>query len=74
MSNHHSQKSINLHHFQVNTGHARRQQFQVERMQRYLSKGNEARRDYAITLAFGFICFSYTIIASAVYLPYVMRV
>jgi len=68
MSSHYSQRSINLHHDQVNAGRARRLQRQANRLQSFLSGREEARFDYKCMLAFGFICFGYINLATAVYL------
>ena len=71
MSNHHSQKSINLHHGQVSAGRGRRQQRQDARLQNFLSLREQLRLEYNFMLACGFICFAYTTLATAVYLGYV---
>ena len=72
MSSHHSQKFFNLHHDQVNAGQARRQERQAERLQSFLSGRKETRFEYRCVLIFGFICFAYTMIATAVYLGYII--
>lgn len=72
MSNHHSQRSINLHHGQVNAGRARRQQRRDARMLDYLIRWGEARRDQLCVVVFSVFWFSYAMIASAVYLGYVL--
>ena len=72
MSNHHSQKSINLHHGQVNAGMARRRQRQDERMLGYLTRWADARREQLCVVVFAVFCFSYAMIASAVYMGYVL--
>lgn len=72
MSNHHSKRAINLHHDQVNAGRVRRQQRQDERMQNYLIGWQEARREYWCIITFGVLCFSYAMIATAVYLGYIL--
>lgn len=72
MSNHHSQRSINLHHDQVNAGIVRRQQRQAGRMLGYLTRWAEARRDHLCVVVFSVLWFSYAMIASAVYLGYVL--
>ena len=72
MSNHHTQRWVNLHHDQVNAGRARRLQRQTGRLQCFLSGREEARFDYKCMLAFSFICFSYINLATAVYLGYII--
>jgi len=72
MSSHHTQKFFNLHYDQVSAGRARRLQRQVERVQGFLSGRSEARLEYQCMLVFGFICFCYTNIATAVYLRYLI--
>lgn len=72
MSSHHSQKSINLHHSQVNAGKERREQRQIKRHEAYLAMRSEARLHYNIVLVFAFIWFAYLQIAPAVYLRYVL--
>lgn len=72
MSNHHSQKSINLHHDQVNAGQAKRQQRQDARLQAYLTGWFQARFEYWwIQFAVAF-CFGYTMIATAAYLRHLL--
>jgi len=70
MSNHYSQRSINLHHDQVNAGRARRMQRQAERLQSFLTGRQEARLEYQCMLGVGFVCFCYLMIAPVVYLDY----
>jgi len=72
MSCHHSQKNINLHHDQVNAGRNRRFQRQAERLQSFLNGREEARFDYNCVLVFGFICFAYSGISSAIYAGYIL--
>ena len=72
MSSHHSQKCVNLHHAQVNAGRARRLQYQADRLKGFLIGREEARFDYSCMLVFGFICFSYTTLATAVYMGYII--
>jgi len=72
MSCHRSQKSINLHHDQINAGRDRRLQHQVERLQSFLNGREEARFEYNCALVFGFIYFSYIAIATAVYTRYIL--
>ena len=72
MSSHHSKKFFNLHHDQVNAGRAKRLERQIERLQGFLSGREEARLEYNCILVFGFICFAYTMIATAVYLGYII--
>ncbi len=72
MSCHHSQKTINRHHDQVNAGRIRKQQRQEDRHQRYLAIRDEATITNQLVTAFAFICFAYTAIASAVYLGYLI--
>ena len=72
MSSHHSQKFFNLHYDQVEAGRARRLQRKAERLQDFLTGREEARLEYRCMLVFGFICFAYTMIATAVYLGYII--
>ena len=72
MSNHHSQKSINLHHSQVTDGIARRRQRQGERMSSYMERWAGYRRYFNIVDAFTVVCFGYVMIASALYLGYIL--
>jgi len=72
MSCHRSQKSINLHHDQINAGRGRRLHRQTERLQAFLNGREEARFEYNCILVFGFICFSYTAIATAVYTAFII--
>lgn len=72
MSSHHSQEYTNRHHDQVNAGKARRLQHQAERLQGFLAMRKQLRLEYNCVLVFGFICFAYTQIATAVYLGYII--
>lgn len=72
MSCHHSQKSINLHHKQVNAGQARREQHQDEREYNFLAIRKQLRSEYNFMLVCGFICCAYTLIATAVYTGYIL--
>ena len=72
MSSHNTQKFFNLHHDQVNAGRARRLQCQANRLQCFLNDRAEARFDYKCMLGFSFICFAYTMIATAAYLGYIL--
>lgn len=72
MSSHHKQKFFDTHHDQVNAGRARRLQCQADRVQNYLAMRKQLRLEYNFMLVFGFICFAYTSIATAVYLGYVL--
>lgn len=72
MSSHHSQRCFNLHHDQVSAGKVRRLQRQAERLQGFLVSRAEAHFEYNCMLVFGFICFAYTMFASAVYLGYII--
>ena len=72
MSSHRSQRSTNLHHDQVNTGKARREQRHTDRLQNFLEMRKQLRQDYDCILCFGFICFAYTAIATSVYLRYIL--
>lgn len=72
MSSHHPRKWFNLHHEQVNAGRVRRLERQAERLRHFLSGREEARFEYQCMLIFGFICFAYTMIATAVYTGYVI--
>ena len=72
MSNHHSQKSINLHHEQVNAGKERRQRRQDEHLTDYLLRRAEAMRCQLFAVALGVVCFGYSMVASAVWLGYIL--
>ena len=72
MSSHRSQKAINLHHDQVNAGQARKEQCQAARLQNFLGMRSQLRMEYNISLIFGFICWAYTMFATATYLGYVL--
>ena len=72
MSSHHSEKCFNLHHNQVNAGKARREQRQVERLRSFLEGREQLKMEYNCMLGIGFICFAYTILATAVYLPWLV--
>ena len=68
MSNHHSHRSINLHHGQLNASQARKAERQVARAQNFQAKSSQLRMEYNISLVFGFFCFAYTMLATATYL------
>ena len=68
MSNHHSQKSIRLHHDQLNASQARKEIRQEARSQNFQAKSSQLRMEYNISLIFGFVCFAYTMFATATYL------
>lgn len=72
MSSHHSQKTIKLHHDQVNAGRARRVQRQIDRTFKYLAGREEARMEYRYMQGFGFLCFAYTMLATAIYLGWIL--
>lgn len=72
MSSHHSQECFNLHHNQVNAGKDRRWQRQVDRLQNFLAVRKQLRLEYSYILALSFICFAYTMIATSVYLGYII--
>ena len=72
MSDHHSQKAINLHHDQVNASQARKLQYQADRLQNFLATRKQLRMEYNSSLVFGFICWAYTMFATATYLGYVL--
>lgn len=72
MSSHNTQKFFNLHHNQVDAGRARRLQRQADRLQCFLSGREEARFEYKCVLVFSFICFAYTMMATAAYLGYIL--
>jgi len=67
MSNHNSQKAINLHHDQVNAGRARREYRQAERLFNFLSCRAEARLGHQIAMALSAFGICYMMIALAVY-------
>lgn len=69
MSSHHSQEYFNLHHDQVNASKARREQRQMDRLHNFLEMRKQLRAEYNCMLGIGFICFAYTMFATAVYLP-----
>ncbi len=72
MSSHHSQECFNLHHDQVNAGKARREQRQWNRLQNFLELREQLKMEYNCVLVFSFICFAYTMIATSVYLGYII--
>lgn len=72
MSSHHSQKSILLHHSQVNAGRERKLQRRLERLSIYWMKREESEANVKTASIFGFICFAYSMIATAVYMGYIM--
>lgn len=72
MSNHHSKKSINLHHEQVNAGKVRQQQRQDERHAGYLTRFAAAQSYQLYVAVLSVICFGYTMIALAVNLGYIL--
>lgn len=72
MSSHRSQRCTNLHHNQVNMGKARRVQHQIDRLQNFLEMRKELKMEYDCMLSFGFICFAYTMIATSIYLGYII--
>jgi len=72
MSSHHSQECFNLHHSQVNAGKARRLQHQAERLHSFLTVRKQLRLEYNCVLVFSFICFAYTMLATSVYLGYII--
>jgi len=72
MSNHHTQKAINLHHRQVNAGRERKLQHRLERLSIYWLKREEGEANVKMASIFGFICFAYSMIATAAYLGYIM--
>lgn len=72
MSSHHTRKAINLHHDQVDAARQRKLERQAGRVMVYRAKTNEAKRRHNIALIFGFGWFAYMMIATAVYLWYVV--
>lgn len=72
MSSHHSKKWLNSHHDQVDAGRTRQLERQAERLERFLAGREEAQSEYRCMLIFGFICFAYTTLATALYLGYVI--
>lgn len=72
MSNHHSQKSINLHHGQVNDGKARRQNRQGEHLDGYLLRWAAARRYQLFVVVLGVVCFGYIMVATAVWMGHIL--
>ena len=72
MSSHHSQRFFNTHHGQVNARRDRQLQRQSERLQNFFATRKQLRMEYDISLVFGFICFAYTMFATATYLGYVL--
>ena len=72
MSSHHSQECFNLHHSQVNAGKARREQRREDRLRNFLETRRLLRSEYNCMLVFGFICFAYTMLATTVYLGYII--
>ena len=72
MPSHHSQKSILLHHRQVNAGRERRENRRLERLGIYWMKREQGEMRVRTAMTFGFICFAYSMIATAVYMGYIM--
>ena len=72
MSSHHSQRCTNLHHDQVNAGKARRLQRHAERLQGFLTVRKQLHLENNYILVCGFICFAYTMLATTVYLGYII--
>ncbi len=68
MSNHHSHRSIQLHHDQLNAAQAKREQKQEARLQNFETGRSQLRLEYNISLIFGFGCFAYAMLATAAYL------
>ena len=72
MSSHRSQRCTNLHHNQVNTGKARKEQRQGDKLQNFLEMRKQLRMEYDCMLSFAFICFAYTVLATSVYLGHII--
>jgi len=72
MASHHTQRFFNLHHDQIAASRIRRLQRQIDRTRRYLAEREEARMEYHCMLVFGFISFAYTMLATALYLDYLL--
>jgi hypothetical protein len=71
MSSHRSQRTIDLHHQQVNASRARRQKKQESRWTNYINNSRQLRMEYNFMLVCGFICFAYIAIGIPVYLGYI---
>ena len=73
MSNHVSQKAINLHHAQVDNAQARRGARRAQRVKAYRDqkKGHILQQHFAMFS--DFTCFAYTEFATAYYLYYVLK-
>lgn len=72
MSSHRSQRCTNLHHDQVNAGIARREQRQGDRLQNFLEMRKQLKMEYNCMISFAFICFAYTMLATSVYMGYIL--
>ena len=72
MSNHHTQRAINLHHDQVNNGKARKEQRQADRMLNFLEMRKQLRFKHNFIMVCGFFCFAYIALATAVYLGWLI--
>ena len=72
MSSHHSQKAIGLHHSQVQGGKDRREQDQADRVGKYTEAVRQHRFERNFQLVCGFICFAYTLFATAAYTGYII--
>ena len=72
MSNHHTQKAINLHHRQVNAGRERKENRRLDRFSVYWLKREKGEANVRTASIFGFICFAYSMIATATYMGYIM--
>lgn len=73
MSSHHSEECFNLHHDQVNASKARKLKHHTERLQNFLGMRKQLRMEYDCMRSFGFVCFAYTMLATPVYLKYVLN-
>lgn len=72
MSNHHTQRAINLHHDQVSTGRNRRLQRRVDRVQGFLASREEARFEYNCMLVCGFVNLVYTVSVIMAHMGYIL--
>ena len=57
-----------LHHDQINAGRDRRLQRHADRIHAFLTLREQARWEHRFPLLFGFLCFAYTMLATALYL------
>lgn len=72
MSNHHSRKSILLHHKQVAAARDRRASSQAERVETYLTNWKQHQFEQRIVNVGAGFCFVYSMFAIALYTGYIL--